>query len=289
MPRPKTSPKDTAIIEAAPVVVQQHEDIQQAGAERMAIVLREFGDGLPFDEARYEHVIRGHLSRSAEEMLAAGRALVVSKECMRHGAWTPFIERIGLEPRMAQYMMRAAVKFSRYAKSTSHLLEAAKTKTKLFELLVLDDEEIKELAEGGTVAGLQLDDIADMPASELRKRLRDNKEEKKATDALMADKDTKINTLTAELRKARTHYEKASVDDKLKELATAVAGAALDIESQIRGMFQPVIKEFLELQPSGTATVAGHATMIRQALEDVCNEFAVPTMQAVPPDWAQED
>lgn len=66
---------------------EQHQDIQDSAAalvvqaqneagERLAQVITQFGDGMPFDVLRYEDKIRGHLSRSAEEMLAAGRALV---------------------------------------------------------------------------------------------------------------------------------------------------------------------------------------------------------------------
>ena len=72
----------------APDTAKPSADIEAAqalAAERSALVLKQFGDGLPFDLPRYEHVIRTHLARSADEMLAAGRALLVVREHVPHG------------------------------------------------------------------------------------------------------------------------------------------------------------------------------------------------------------
>ena len=49
-------------------------------------------------------------------------------------------------------MSQAALKFSNASTST-HLI-AAGNKSKLIELLVLDDDQVAELNDGGTVAGI---------------------------------------------------------------------------------------------------------------------------------------
>ena len=58
------------------------------------------------------------------------------------------------------------------ASTSTHLIEAAGNKSKLIELLVLDDDQVAELNDGGTVAGITLDDVAAMSVSDLRKALR---------------------------------------------------------------------------------------------------------------------
>jgi replicative DNA helicase len=57
-------------------------------------------------------------------------------------------------------------------------------KAKLFELMAEDDASLIELAEGGTIAGLTLDDIEKMTRNELRAALRESRAEHKADDLL---------------------------------------------------------------------------------------------------------
>ena len=165
-------------------------EAQAKAAERSALVLKQFGDGLPFDLPRYEHVIRTHLVRSADEMLAAGRALLVVREHIHHGEWNEFLDRLSIDRTLAKRMQQAALKFSNGATS-HHLLEAAGNKSKLIELLVLDDDQVAELNEGGTVAGITLDDVATMSVSDLRKTLREARAEAEANDKLLSEKTTR--------------------------------------------------------------------------------------------------
>ena len=58
-----------------------------------------------------------------------------------------------------------------------------------------DDEELAELAEGGTVAGMTLDDIDRMTTRELRKALRESRENLDASRKLNAEKSLEINEL----------------------------------------------------------------------------------------------
>ncbi|BEU84719.1 hypothetical protein DAECLI1_30280 [Escherichia coli] len=56
-----------------------------------------------------EEKIRSHLSRSAEEMLEAGQALVVSRNCLLHEEWLNFLSPLDLECCVAQRIAQAAV------------------------------------------------------------------------------------------------------------------------------------------------------------------------------------
>ena len=82
------------------------------------------------------------------------------------------------------------VEFSNASTST-HLIEAAGNKSKLIELLVLDDDQVAELNDGGTVAGITLDDVAAMSVSDLRKALREARADAEANDKLLAEKTTR--------------------------------------------------------------------------------------------------
>ena len=123
-------------------------------------------------------------------MLAAGRALLVVREHIHHGEWNEFLDRLSIDRTLAKRMQQAALKFSNGATS-HHLLEAAGNKSKLIELLVLDDDQVAELNEGGTVAGITLDDVATMSVSDLRKTLREARAEAEANDKLLSEKTTR--------------------------------------------------------------------------------------------------
>lgn len=283
-----TVPQDE-LLEGTVVALNQQ---QNEAGQRLEKIVAQFGDGLPFDPLRYEDKIRGHLSRSAEEMLAAGRALVVAREHLPHGEWGNFLTRIGLEESVARRMSQAAIKFSNRA--TSHaLLKAAGTKSKLFELMVLDDEDITELNDGGTVAGLELDDIARMPVSELRKALRDAREEKKAIDQLLAEKNTAMDELKAELKKTTTRIQAAPPDEVAEQLRSELLAQATGAESAISSGLRAAINLLTQHdQEHGTdhrAIIAGHFTRIQQVMDDLRNEFAIGAFTTATPEWATEE
>jgi len=114
-----------------------------------------------------------------------GRGLRVLKEACPHGQFVPRLDVLGIEPRVAQRFMASAVKFSNT--TTSSLLKAIGTESKLFEMLVLDDEQIEELELTGQTGELKLDDIAAMSVKELRAALREERAEKEVCAMLKGD------------------------------------------------------------------------------------------------------
>lgn len=149
---------------------------------------KEFGLTL-YDRTSAMSKIQFYMRQSAEAMLEAGKLLIQMKENEEHGNWLSLLSELGIDETLSKRLRKAAVKFSNSA-STHHLISAAGNKSKLFELMILDDEDIAELNDGGTVAGLQLDDVARMSTSELRKALRKQREE---TAALAQAKDDVIS------------------------------------------------------------------------------------------------
>jgi hypothetical protein len=153
--------------------------LQAAVDEHHGVIQAQYGDGLPYDRLRYLDKCRYHMARSAEEALEVGRCLIVMKECEGHGDWLPLLDEVGIGLRTAQVMMQTTLRFSN-TQTSAHLVDAAKSKSKLLELMILDDEELAGLNDGETVRGLQLDDVERMSVSELRRALRQTRADKEA-------------------------------------------------------------------------------------------------------------
>lgn len=152
-----------------------------------------------------EDEIRFYQRRTVEACLELGKRLLLLKEMTPHGEFKQRTEMLNINERAARRFMSAALKFTKT--DNLSVLKAAGNQSKLLELLVLDDEEIIELSNGGSVNDITLDDIDRMTASELRTKLREAKADNTAKDQLIQKKDQKINELDAELTKANSPVE----------------------------------------------------------------------------------
>lgn len=293
MARPKNSPA------AAPDTAKPAADVEAAliqAAERSALVLKQFGDGLPFDLPRYEHVIRTHLARSADEMLAAGRALLVVREHVPHGEWSDFLARLSIDRTLAKRMQQAALKFSNGATS-HHLIEAAGNKSKLIELLVLDDDQVAELNEGGTVAGITLDDVATMSVSDLRKTLREARAEAEANDKLLSEKNDQIDTLKKERDAANRRIKAEKPDAQLVGLHTEVEAELVGLEAVIGGKLREGLEKLCAAYVENgkgdaqrTRLLAASLRAVQQQIGDLFTEFNLPQGDGDElPAWAQDE
>ena len=141
-----------------------------------------------------EDEIRFYQRRSVEALLAVGTRLLLLKEMTPHGQFMRRVELLGFNERTARRFMQAAFKTSKSA-NLAVLAGHIDGSGKFLELITLDDDDLAELAEGGSVAGLTLDNIDTMSASELRATLR-------ARDKLLKEKTEKINDLAVQVEKA---------------------------------------------------------------------------------------
>lgn len=204
--------------------------METTAAENVLALAQQLGYEGALSVGALEDGIRFYQQRTAEACLELGKRLVLLKEASLHGEFMPRLELLGIEYRAAHRFMSVAEKFSKVSALT--LLKTANSRAKLLELVVLDDTEIAELAESGTVRGMAADEIADMGYRELRAKLREHIAEKDATDKLLATKDAKINKLSR-------HIAKSTPDQKLLELqqeSTALMNDALGcVRGQLRG------------------------------------------------------
>ncbi len=196
MPRPKLPAPSTERAQLHEDHIAEDLRAVDADAARRNEIVERYGDGLPYDRLRVVDRARFYMAQGAAAMLEAGKCLIQMKEFEEHGDFERIVEELGMSPRTARNMMAAAVRFLALKDDT-----AASDKlltlgvTKLYDLALLEDEELKELAKGKTVAGLQLDEIESMSSRELRAHLREAKQQLDAKDAVIELKDKKINKL----------------------------------------------------------------------------------------------
>lgn len=231
--------------EAAPVdPAVNHEALAQAGRAATELVLLDeqhqtrvravaarLGYQLPADATDPDLIqrdIAANMRRSVEAVLEVGRGLCVLKETCQHGTFLARLDVLGIEARVAQKFMASAFKFANAA--STPLLKAVGNQSKLFELLVLDDEQVEELVLTGQTGELDLDDVATMSVKELRAAVREAREGLAAKDGVISSQADKINQLDEKLNRpfkpkkgdpAKTAAEAAA----LQALAEAVNGA----------------------------------------------------------------
>jgi hypothetical protein len=231
-------------IETMPVngaAVQQGTVALAETSRNLAKVAELMGYDLPYSQERIVQEARFYMGQSAEAMLEAGKRLVLLKENESHGEFIQIVEeRLGIPARTAQQMMQAAVKYlANPALTAKAQTFALLGKSKLFELMTLDDDSLNELAEGGTIADLKLDDIDRMSVRELKAALREIKETAEATDKVMAAKNKKIDQLTTALERKKSttpagEWEWAPVRREVLEAAESITNFA---QTELRRAF----------------------------------------------------
>ncbi|WP_108971568.1 DUF3102 domain-containing protein [Parazoarcus communis] len=178
--------------------------------------------------------IASNMRRTVEAMIEVGRGLIVLREACAHGEFMARLDVLGFDSRAAQRYMQVVRKFANASTST-HLLKAAATQSKLLEMLVLDDEQIEELELTGQTGELNLDDIATMSVKELREALRDAREQGSAKDRLLADKNAKIDELSTGTKRHKPVV--TEVDEKVGAFKAEIAAGFDALETTISQMY----------------------------------------------------
>jgi hypothetical protein len=236
-----------------------------------------------YDTERVVQETQFFLDRSAESLLEAGKRLILLKEHCPHGEFTELCQqRLSLSPRTAQKMMQAAIKYLSPALAQARPTLVALGRPKLMELLVEDDTDLAELTAGGTVAGLTLDDIERFSPSELRRHLREAREEAAAQASLLTAKNAKIDALEAKARRVKS----VPPDEVFAQLVAEVSARTVAIDAQLRGHLRAAF-EALDAHcanaPAGGASspgagavvLAGQLHQINSAVAALASEFGL--------------
>ncbi|MED8008638.1 DUF3102 domain-containing protein [Escherichia coli] len=226
------SPVNTELNVKVPLSDDLNVSLNAMAQHRMEI-MQQFGNGQPYERDRIVHEARFYMAQSAEAMLEAGKRLIILKENEPHGEFIKILEsELGLAYRTSVRMMQASTKYLSPALKPNVPTLAHLGKAKLFELMTEDDEELAELADGGTVAGLTLDDVDRMSVRELRQALREARETNAAQQRVLADKNEKIDSLSTRLEK-KSRIQPPEPDEEVKKLRAEVTALAVEAESAI--------------------------------------------------------
>ncbi|MEC4750030.1 hypothetical protein [Methylomicrobium sp. Wu6] len=265
--------------------------------QALAEIDAHYGDIIPYERDRTIQETRFFLSQSAEAMLEAGKRLTLLKEHEPHGEWLNCLDKIGIDRTVAFRMMQAAVKFSNVA--TSHHLKQL-GKSKLLELMVLDNEEITGLVdEGGTVRGLKLDDVDRMSVKELRAALRKSREETKqiaeTKDLIIQKKDQKLNQLDEqlamqELNRAKTAFAEPdtaalAARDELQYTAERIKAAVMtDLRKRLNELFEAAPGQHIQFASACLIEIGRELAILR-------GDFNLPdtVSESLMPEWLTQD
>lgn len=248
---------------------------QQRHEHAVRAVATQLGYQLPADCTDPDLIqrdISANMRRSVEACLEVGRGLAVLKAACQHGQFVARLEVLGIETRVAQRFMASAAKFSNAA--STPLLKAAGSQTKLFEMLILDNEQIEELELTGQTGDLKLDDIATMSVKELRAALRETREEKTAVEKVLSDKNAAMDKLRAQVKR----IEKLPPDETLANLQREATSITNDALGAIRGGVRQALIA-LNAAPDAADKAVFMAGLVGQLQADLNNlrqEFNLP-------------
>ena len=257
---PESMPAAPAVVDA-PLVVDAPPDaapVPHLGAVEATAGAAEadrlYGGNEPYDLDRSVARARARLNDAILPMLEAGAELIRIKEHEPHGTWATVLEeRIGISQFVAKSMMRAARKF--LDSPNRRLVADLKSVTKVYELALMDDDDLAELREGGTIAGATLDDIQRMSPSELRAVLRATRKEAneredaqreriKKKDAQIEQLEGDVDGLRRTLEAARNPGRKEWTDTE-RGLLLESARADMDLRRAVEN-FEAVIERLHE-------------------------------------------
>lgn len=257
-----------------------------------AEVMQLWANGEAYDEKIF--IERGKLKfREAQEaFFEFGRVLVILKEHMPHGKFQETVrQEFNVSPESARKMIQATVKFCspQMLKAQPKLLVLGKSK--LFELMTEDDEDLQQLADGGSVNGLTLDDIDRMTRNELRAALREARETAEAKDKVIADKNKKVDELAEKLAKKGTKEPKPQdvASELTMRLSTAVIGVRSDI-SRLRDLFEQLVAHGEAHGFDHRAQMVGSINQVIRDAEMLRELFALPEEAPTDevPEWLKD-
>lgn len=266
------APGDVIDIEPNPSALQAASDALAVIGPRQREIAARFGAGMPYDRVRVCDEARFFLGHAQAAFLEVGRRLILIKEHEPHGDYVQMVESLGLTDRTARRMMQATLKFSSpKLAGKDRLMQLGQSK--LFELLVEDDEALAELEDGGTVAGLKLDEMQLMSRADLRAALSEARQREAAKDRVIADKNRKLDALAEERHRRHsddtTVHEQAQLDmlrTRLQQADLAIAGA---VAAVLEVMAEPATER-------ATLTASQAVEQLLRQLIDACLRHGLP-------------
>lgn len=264
--------------------------------EQREIVVRELaeriGYQLPADEANPDLIqrdIAANMRRSVEACLEVGRGLTVLKAVCAHGEFFPRIDALGLDKYVASRFMQAAAKFSKLPMSAT-LTKAIGGQSKLFEMLVLDDEQLDELILTGQTGELDLDDVATMSVKELRAAVREARQKIDAKDDVASKNQKTIQKLQEQIARTKITPEflaQEALEDLGKRSVVSIAHISADLRFGIDAAIAAIDEHGADRQTvlqACTSALENVAAALRSLAADYSLEPRIA--EEIDPSWA---
>lgn len=254
--------------------------------QRSTEIAERFGDGSPYERSRVVNEARFYMGQSAEAMLELGKRLIQIKENEPHGEFTEIVtERLGIAERSARLMMQAAAKYLSPALAAKRQPVAALGRSKLFDLMAEADDDIEQLADGGTLAGHTLDEMASMTRKELQAALAEAKKANAAKDKVIQSKSSKLDKLEEQLAGRQNATMDEAEGAQVEELRTATLNA-----EQALLMLLATVDETISAPATQAAETCARSSLdyLVQRMVDACLERAITVdlAERVSPMWA---
>ena len=246
-------------------------------------VAQQLGYQLPMehiDPDLIQRDIAANMRRSVEACLEVGRGLRVLKEACEHGDFIDRLDGLGVDRKVAVKFMQAASKFANVSTSRHLVAQATGGQSKLFEMLVLDDEQLEELELTGQTGELALDDVASMSVKELRAAVRKERQEA-AKQKARAERQDAVN---AELHEEVRLIKRLPAAEELKRTQREAA----EIQAEVLGLTQGNLRRALvalnNCEADQSLFMAGMVAQLVAELRSLRDEFNLPEVDDTP-EW----
>lgn len=244
----------------------EHSNSNQTAMHSL-MVMEQWGNGEAYNEDRWIERGRQAMRQTVEGMFELGRVLIVLKEHMTWEKFADVCEVFGMSVRAAQQLTQATRRFAtpQMQKAQSKLMELGKSK--LLELLVEEDETLTELADGGEVNGMTLDDVDRMTVRELRAALRESRDTAEAKDKIIADKNKKVDELAEKLAKKQTGKE-----PKPEDVGSELTMQLSSLEVAARSDLSRFAEVFEQMLAHGEANGYDHRPQMVAAINQIIRD-----------------
>ena len=249
--------------------LNQAQDAVQVQVRHSMAVMAQWANGEKYDEKVMIERGRFAVRQTLEGMFELGRVLIIIKEHTDHGRFTDIIaENFGLHQREAQRLMNATQRFATPAmqKAQPKLMDLGKSK--LLELLTEEDNDLIDLADGGSINGVTLDDVDRMTVRELRAALKDSRDDLEAARKVSASKQEAIDELNHQLEKTRKKLADADPAKVGEELHATLSAAQTGVRSALT-QIQSVLAQLIE---HGQANGVDHAPTMVGCLNQIIRD-----------------
>lgn len=248
---------------------------------RQLMVRNGYGE-TTLDQLIYD--VRRRMERSAEDMLEVGRAVLLFRELPR-GRYGEAIKSAGMSMDTARRLAEVALKFLGNAHRKPLL---TLDRSKVYELALLDDSTLDEIA---TDPG-KIDAVDRMSVTELKKALREAKNDLQSKDAVIkVVQETNSELLEREISRTRYTPDQAQQEAAKRQQARLqeLQGAALEVITQIN-VFGGVLAACWEQGEAEGSHAEETAAWLAQQIANlyVRHHISVDFAEIVTPSWTRQ-